>query len=140
VGCLSGQHGAGRQDFDLFHPPPGGKRRLSDRDQTPAPRGRRRAFQMAQRCGESLRSFWANFSILIAGDSSETRRSGIEVSGARWQEIVIKWDDEHIKVGDSSLELVKDFDQQLQFYSVSGLMAMWETDDCCQVFYACVHF
>jgi len=61
------------------------------------------------------------------------------VSGARWQEIVIEWDDEHIKVGDSSLQLAMDFDQQLQFYSVSGLMAMWEAEDCCQVFYACTY-
>jgi hypothetical protein len=72
---------------------------------------------------------------LITGDRSETRRSGIDVSGARWQEVLIEWDDEHIKVGDSSLEMAIDFDQQLQFYSVGGLMAMWETENCCQVFF-----
>jgi hypothetical protein len=68
------------------------------------------------------------------GDSSETQRRGIDVSGARWGEVSIEWDGEHIKVGESSLEMAIDFGQQLQFYSVGGLMAMWETENCCQVF------
>lgn len=137
MGCLSGRHDAGRQDFDLVRPPPGGKRRFSDRDQTPAPWRRHRAVQMA-----SKEQRWRNIHVFFlqflfycikTGDSSETHRSGIDVSGARWEEILIEWDDEHIKVGKSSLEMAIDFDQQLQFYSVGGLMAMWETENCCQV-------